>query len=352
MIRLENLTKEYDLPPGAHGPAQVVAADHVNLEIPAGEIFGLVGPNGAGKTTTLKMLCGLLVPTSGRVSVNQIDVEKQPEEAQKHIGYLADFFSCYDDLIVWEYFDYFARAYKMEPALIASRIDYVIGVMGLEPKRHAFISGLSRGMKQRVGIGRAILHDPPVLVLDEPASGLDPKARLELKLLIKELNRPTAPPGAAPKPGKTVFITSHVLSDLEEICTSVGILEKGKLVRVGPLDHVLRGGGTPEGAAGAGVALAAGRKYRVKLAAPWPELAGWLAARAGVSEVKTDGGGNGPPGSRAPENGAEFVFAGTDTEVAALVRDLVLAGAPVCHFEEELQTLEQLYFKISSGEVM
>src|SRR3990170_1530075 len=156
MIQLEDLTKEFDV---ASGPASVVVAtDRLNLHIPAGEVFGLVGPNGSGKTTTLKMICGLSVPTSGRVLVNDIHVEKQPEEAQRHIGYLADIFSLYDDLKVWEYLDYFGRAYKMDAATIPARMDEVIAALGLESKREAMIGGLSRGMKQRVGIGRAIIH--------------------------------------------------------------------------------------------------------------------------------------------------------------------------------------------------
>ena len=327
MIRIENLTKEYDLPTGQAG--QIVAADRLNLTVPAGEVFGLVGPNGAGKTTTLKMICGLLTPTGGRVHVNDVDVEAHPEDAQRHIGYLADFFSCYDDLKVWEYFDYFARAYKMEKARIPARVDEVIRLMGLEPKRDAMVAGLSRGMKQRLGIGRAILHDPPLLVLDEPASGLDPKARLELKLLIKALNRN----------GKTIFVTSHVLSDLEEICTSIGILEKGKLARVGSLEQVLRG----ETGAGATAAAPAKRRYRVKMAAPGFALADWLAARPGVSDAAAE--------PQTP-HAATFGFSGNDEEIAALLRDLVSAGAPVCSFEEVVQSLEQLYFQLSSGEVM
>ncbi len=345
MIHIENLTKEYDLPTGKAG--QIVAADRLNLTIPAGEIFGLVGPNGAGKTTTLKMICGLLVPTAGRVSVNHVDVEQRPEDAQKHIGYLSDFFSCYDDLKVWEYFDFFANAYRMEPARIPGRIDEIIRLMNLESKRDAFIAGLSRGMKQRLGIGRAILHDPPLLILDEPASGLDPKARLELKLLIKELN----------KAGKTIFITSHVLSDLEEICTSIGILEKGKLVRVGALEQILRGEAAAGAAAGAGGPAA--RRYRIQLAAPGFALVEWLRARAGVSEVTLDSGG--PAASAQPmaaaatsanETGAQFNLAGGDAEVAALVRDLALAGAPICGVEEMVKSLEQLYFQLSTSEVM
>jgi ABC-2 type transport system ATP-binding protein len=315
MIRLENLTKEYDLPSGPQ--EQIVAADGLNLEIPAREIFGLVGPNGAGKTTTLKMICGLLVPTAGRVTVNGIDVERRPEEAQGSIGYLADFFSLYDDLKAWEYLDYFARAYKVDSAEIPQRISAVITRLGLESKRDAFIGGLSRGMKQRLGIGRAIIHNPPVLVLDEPAAGLDPKARVELKDLLREMNAG----------GTTVFITSHVLSDLEEICTSLGILEKGRLVRVGSLQHVMHEAGRA-------------RRFQIKLAAPGFALGDWLAEQAGVSAVS------------ALEASASFALAGGEAEIAALVRALVTGGAPVCGVEEIVETLEKLFSRLSSGEVM
>lgn len=315
MIRLDNVTKEYDLLSGS--VHQLVAADHLSLEVPTGEIFGLVGPNGAGKTTTLKMVCGLLVPTSGQVTVNDIDVEQHPEEAQKYIGYLSDFFSLYDDLKVWEYLDYFAHAYMMKPADIPARITEVIRLMGLESKRDSLIGGLSRGMKQRLGIGRAVIHDPPLLVLDEPASGLDPKARLELKDLLRQLHQA----------GKTVFITSHVLSDLEEICTSLAIMEKGKLLRVGKLADVMREGGKT-------------RRVRIRLASAGFAFGTWLGGRSGVSEAKTT------------EDSAEFALAGGDAELAGLVRELVTAGAPVCGVEEETETLEELFSRLSSGEVM
>jgi ABC-2 type transport system ATP-binding protein len=319
MIRLENLTKEYDVLPAAGKPGQVLATDRLNLEIGEKEIFGLVGPNGAGKTTTLKMVCGLLVPTAGRVTVNGIDVERQPEEAQKHIGYLSDFFALYDELKTWEYLDYFARAYKIEEAGIPRRIDYAIARMGLEPKRDSYIAGLSRGMKQRLGIARAIIHDPPVLVLDEPASGLDPKARHELKEFLRELNRA----------GKTIFITSHVLADLEEMCTSIAILEKGKLVRVGKIESVMRAD-TP------------GRRVRVKLAMASFPLADWLSARPDVSAVVPEGN----------FTSVVFGFAGGDAELADLVSQLVAAGAPVCGVEEVSESLEQIFSRLSTGEIM
>jgi len=315
MIRLDNLTKQYDLPSGKAGA--ILAADRLTFEVPDGEIFGLVGPNGAGKTTTLKMICGLHAPTAGRVTVNGIDVQREPEEAQRHIGYLADFFSLYDDLKVWEYLDYFAHAYKMDEGTIRGRVDEVIGLMNLESKRDQLISGLSRGMKQRLGIGRAIIHDPPLLVLDEPAAGLDPKARVELKALLKELHAQ----------GRTIFITSHILADLEEICTSIAIMEKGRLLRIGKLEEVMREGKSV-------------RRFRVRLAAAGFALAEWLAARSGVSEAVEE------------TMAVRFAFAGDDLILAELLREIVTAGAPVCGFEEVTETLERLYSRVSSGEVM
>jgi ABC-2 type transport system ATP-binding protein len=263
------------------------------------------------------MICGLQVPTAGRVTVKGIDVQLEPEEAQRNIGYLADFFSLYDDLKVWEYLDYFARAYKMDPATIPARVDEVIRLMNLETKRDDLIHGLSRGMKQRLGIGRAIIHNPPLLVLDEPAAGLDPKARVELKVLLKELH-------AA---GKTIFVTSHILSDLEEICTSIAIMEKGRLLRIGKLEEVMRDG-------------KAVRRYRLRLAEPGFGLAMWLAGRQGITGVVSE------PAS------AQFALDGGDAALAELVKDLVAAGAPVCGVQEVVETLERLYSRISSGEVM
>jgi len=315
MIHLENLSKEYEAT--SNKDWHIVAADRLNLDVPTGEIFGLVGPNGAGKTTTLKMICGLAVPTAGRVIVNGIDVERQPEEAQRHMGYLADFFSLYDELRVWEYLDYFAHAYKLDRRHIPERVDEVIRRVGLESKREAAIGGLSRGMKQRLGIARAIIHDPPLIVLDEPAAGLDPRARVELKDLLRQLHRT----------GKTIFITSHILADLQEICTSIAIIEKGRLLRVGRLEDVM----------GEGKVL---RRVRLRLAAPEFALDSWLAERPGVTGVVKTG------------VVAQFDFDGNDAGLAVLVRGLIEAGAPVCGVEEITETLEQLYSRLSSGETM
>ena len=293
----------------------MVAANRLSLVVPAGEIFGLVGPNGAGKTTTLKMICGLLAPTSGRVTVHGVDVERAPEAAHALTGYLADFFSLYDDLKVWEYLDYFAHAYKMPKSAIPGRIDEALRTMAIEDKRDAFIAGLSRGMKQRLGIARAILHDPPVLVLDEPAVGLDPKSRVEFKDFVRQLRGR----------GKTVFITSHLLADLEEICTSVAIIEKGSVVRVGRVEQIVH---QPGGR----------RRVRIRVASPGFPLANWLSARPWVSNVAPDGAG------------VRFEFAGGETELAALVKGLILDGAAVYAVEDLVETLEQVVSRLSTGE--
>src|ERR1700758_100016 len=194
MIELSELRKEFD---------NVLAVDDLSLAVEQGEIFGLIGPNGAGKTTTIRMAAGLLSPTLGRALIAGIDVVSEPERAQRHIGYLGDFFALYEDLRVWEYLDYFAHAYKLPEAEIPSRITEVIAQVNLEVKRDAMIRGLSRGMKKRLGIARATIHRPQVIVLDEPASGLDPKARLELRSLLLGLR----------DQGATILISSHILTE-------------------------------------------------------------------------------------------------------------------------------------------
>jgi ABC-2 type transport system ATP-binding protein len=308
---LTDVSKVYDVA-GRGRSALLAAADHLTLIVPRGEVYGLVGPNGAGKTTTLKMICGLLAPTSGRVLVHGIDVERSPEAAQALIGYLADFFGVYDELKVWEYLDHFAHAYRLPEASIPARIAEVVRILELEDKHDAFIGGLSRGMKQRLGIGRAILHDPPVLVLDEPAVGLDPRSRVHFKALVKSFNAQ----------GKTIFVTSHLLSDLEEMCSSVAILERGRVLRAGPIARVVQAAGE-------------GRRVRIKVTSPAFPLTGWLASQPWVTGVTGDG------------DGVVFQFAGGDTELAELVRALVLEGAGVYSVQELRESLEGVVSRLS-----
>jgi ABC-2 type transport system ATP-binding protein len=278
----------------------------------------LIGPNGAGKTTTIRMTCGLLEPTQGEVRVAGVDVLREPERAQGYIGYLSDFFSVYDDLKVWEYLDYFAHAYKMPELEIAGRVEEVIAQSGLPAKRDSLIRGLSRGMKQRLGIARAIIHRPRILVLDEPASGLDPKARVELRNLLRSLR----------DGGATILISSHILTEMEGFCTSLGIMEKGRLVHSGRLEEVIAAGSQS-------------RAIRVQwLGDGGAGLQSLLSTFADVSEVKL-GATHG-----------EFRFSGSDDELSQVLARCATAGIRLLSFVEVKQTVEEMYMKLSSHEVM
>ncbi|MFB3920285.1 MAG: ABC transporter ATP-binding protein [Terriglobia bacterium] len=309
MIRLEKLRKEFN---------DLVAVNDIEVAIPEGEIYGLIGPNGAGKTTTIRMACGLLDPTGGRVFVSGVDVHQEPERAQQFIGYLSDFFSVYEDLKVWEYLDYFAHAYKMPERNIPARIDEVISQVSLEVKRDEMIKGLSRGMKQRLGIARAIIHRPQVLLLDEPASGLDPKARLDLRNLLRSLR----------DLGTTVLISSHILTELEGFCTSIGLMEKGVMVRSGKIEEI----------------TAAESQFRVLRLA-------WLGDAKALLESRLNADGKVSGIMLSGQEGV-FKFAGTEDELAALVSQLVTRGIRLISFGEVKQTVEDIYMKLSKHEVM
>lgn len=307
MIQLDNLRREY---------GDLVAVQDLTVSIPEAEIYGLIGPNGAGKTTTIRMACGLLTPTSGRVTVNGVDVHSQPELAQSYIGYLSDFFSVYDDLKVWEYLDYFAHAYKMPEQIISSRIDEVIAQVGLEVKRDSFIRGLSRGMKQRLGIARAIIHKPKVLLLDEPASGLDPKARADLRAVLLALR----------DEGTTILISSHILSELEGFCTSIGVMERGTMVRSGRIDAII-------------AQEAPLRVVRVQWLGD-TDVASLLRTMERVSDVAGHG------------SSVVFRFAGSPEELSAVLAQLIAVGVKVVAFGDVKQTVEDIYMKLSHNEVM
>jgi ABC-2 type transport system ATP-binding protein len=219
MIKLENVSKYYKNFP---------AVLDVSFEIGRGEVFGFIGPNGAGKTTTIKMLASLMLPTEGKLSVGGFDVVSEPHEVRRIIGYMPDSFGVYDDLLVWEYLDYFAALYKLNPAGRKRAISDVLELTDLTVKRSSQVMSLSRGMKQRLCLAKTLLHDPAVLLLDEPASGLDPHARIEIRELIRELCRM----------GKTVLVSSHILTELADFCTSIGIIEAGRLLAAGRIDEI------------------------------------------------------------------------------------------------------------------
>jgi len=221
MIETKRLTKYY---------GNLAALVDLDLEIMEGEIFGFIGPNGAGKTTTMRILATLLEPTSGSAFIDGLDVTKEGKKVRRVVGYMPDFMGVYDDLKVFEYLEFFAAAFGIDRRKRKAIIEGVLELTDLKSKREVDVDNLSRGMQQRLGVARVLIHDPKVLILDEPASGLDPRARIEIRELLRELKRM----------GKTIMISSHILSELEEICDRIGIIEQGRLVFSGTLEEIVR----------------------------------------------------------------------------------------------------------------
>jgi ABC-2 type transport system ATP-binding protein len=221
MIELIEFGKDY---------GDFTAVDKLSLKIEAGELFGFIGPNGAGKSTTIRFLATLLQPSRGEGIVNGYSVVRQPLDVRRSIGYMPDNFGVYDGMKVWEFLDFFAVAYQIGKSKRKKIINDVLELLDLTHKRDEFVNSLSRGMKQRLCLAKTLVHDPPVLILDEPTSGLDPRARIEVKALLKELRRM----------GKTILISSHILSELADCCTSIGIIERGQLLLSGPIEDVYR----------------------------------------------------------------------------------------------------------------
>lgn len=227
-IKTIRLTRRY---------GRVTALDNLDLAVVRGSIYGFIGPNGAGKTTTLRLLAGLLEPTSGQIYLMGERLTPSGREAQRLVGYMPDFFGVYDDLRVWEYLDFFARCYGLSSSRRRAVVEQLLDLVDLTPKRDVFVQSLSRGMQQRLCLAHALVHDPPILLLDEPASGLDPRARVELRELLRTLR----------DLNKTILLSSHILSELAEVCTEIGIIDAGRMVISGPVHDVrrqLQGGNT------------------------------------------------------------------------------------------------------------
>lgn len=218
-VEIDNLYVSY---------GKVLAVKGVSFEIPKGEVFGFIGPNGAGKSTTIKVLATLLKPDAGKVRIGNIDVPRHPMVIRRHIGYMPDFFGVYEDLTAHEYLHFFAAAYQLSRLERERTIRDVLALTDLTEKRDEPVDGLSRGMKQRLALARVLLHDPDLLLLDEPASGLDPRARIEVRELLKALQGM----------GKTILISSHILHELAQLCTRIGIIEAGQMVTAGSLEEI------------------------------------------------------------------------------------------------------------------
>jgi ABC-2 type transport system ATP-binding protein len=221
MIKIDGLTKCYN---------KFKALDELTLNINEGEIFGFIGPNGAGKSTAIKVLTGLLKPTEGSASIDGIDCTKGAKELRYKVGYMPDNFGVYAGLKVWEYLDFFCAAYKIPKKERSDTIERVLDVTSSHRIKDFFMDALSKGMKQKAGLAKTLLHDPDVVILDEPSSGLDPRARIEMRELIKKLK----------DNGKTMMVSSHILSELSEISDQIGIIEKGVLLASGSVDEVMK----------------------------------------------------------------------------------------------------------------
>lgn len=314
-IEIQNLTKRY---------AARLAVNDLTLTIPKGEIFGFVGPNGAGKTTTIRILCGLLKPDLGKVSIGGYSVKENPNEIRRLIGYMPDEFGIYPDLQTWEYLDFFATCYDMQQSQRITQIDNLLELVDLHHRKFDPVDKLSRGMKQRLSLARVLMHDPHYLILDEPASGLDPRARIEMRELLKEL--------AAM--GKSIFFSSHILSDIAEICDQVGIIEAGQLISAGRLQDMQR-------------QFQPVRRIRLVLLNDPLQCLQILTEFDGVTNIEV----NPVKNMSVDRNQVEFSFSGDDYQLSELLSVLVRHQISVLHFTEEENNLEDLFMQATRGQV-
>ncbi|MBN1953620.1 MAG: ABC transporter ATP-binding protein [Anaerolineae bacterium] len=309
IIQTKGLTKKY---------GKLVALDDLNLVVEEGAAFGFVGPNGAGKTTTMRILATLLRPTAGEAWVAGHSVGKERQAVRRTIGYMPDFFGVYGDMKVWEYLDFFAACYDIPPATRARLVDDLLELVDLAHRRDDYVDALSRGMKQRICLARALAHDPQLLILDEPASGLDPRARIEIRALLHELHAM----------GKTILISSHILSEIEEVCTHIGIIEAGRLIAAGSLDSIQE-------------QLQSHRTLRIGLLNRIKEAAEWLAAQPEVLDVALL--------TEKEKSFLQLEFSGDQERLAQLLADLTRSGFAVTQFQETARGLEDTFMRLTQG---
>jgi ABC-2 type transport system ATP-binding protein len=301
-IETVNLTRRY---------GQMLAVKQLNLQVPRQAIYGFIGPNGAGKTTTLRMLAGLLEPNAGEI---RLQGQRVVDNLQlgKLVGYMPDFFGVYDDLRVWEYLDFFARCHNIPGARRKSTVDGLLELVDLAGKRNDLVQHLSRGMQQRLCLAHALVHDPPILLLDEPASGLDPQARIELRELLRTLC----------DMGKTVVLSSHILHDLENIATHIGIMARGTLLTSGSLQDVQS---------------AVWARLRIVVLEQGEQALALLRESPGVVGLGQD---------EAAPNVIEVEFDGDERAAAAVLERLWSAGIPVADFHRSADTLERVFLQL------
>lgn len=305
MLYINNLTKKY----GAF-----TAVRQLSLHIPEGDLFGFVGPNGAGKTTTIRMVCGLLRATSGSIKIGNVKGAVGSKEMKRMIGYVPDFFGVYDNLKVREYMDMYGSMYGMYARETAKLTDDLLELVNLSDKKEVYVDTLSRGMKQRLCVARALLHNPKLLLLDEPSSGLDPRARVEMKELLKNLH----------SMGKTILISSHILSELSEMCTSIGIMNHGQLITAGRIEEIM-------------YQLSGGKRIHIQISSEMETAVRILKEHAGVVLESV------------MENEAIITNSGTDEEISALIGALLQNKVILTGFYKEEGNLESLFMQLTGG---
>ena len=306
MLEIEGLKKMYD---------RVAALDGLCMHVKKGALYGFVGPNGAGKTTTIKILTGLLLPDSGNVTIDDVDVIKEPEKVVDKIGYVPDFFGVYDNLKVSEYMELFSACYGIYGLNARKRSMEMLSQVGLEEKADYYVDSLSRGMKQRLCLARALLHNPSILIMDEPTAGLDPRTRYEFKEILKDLREQE----------KTVVLSSHILSELSEVCTDIGIVEQGKMVLEGAMDEILT-------------------QINVRsplLISVYQNIDKALSLLRSHPYVET---------ITIRHNDIMIVFTGDRGDEAALLQQVIDAGIMVCGFVRERGNLESVFMQITNHE--
>jgi ABC-2 type transport system ATP-binding protein len=308
VIEVEHFTKRY---------GDFMAVDDLNLSIGEGEIYGFIGPNGAGKSTTIRFLATLLKPTSGEGRIAGHSVTNDPMAVRRVIGFMPDDFGVYDGMKVWEFLDFFAVAYEI-PRLERRRIiGEVLQLLDLTHKRDDYVNGLSKGMKQRLCLAKTLVHNPPVLILDEPSAGLDPRARLEMKYLLNELRRM----------GKTILVSSHILSELADFCTSIGVIERGKLLASGSIQDIQK-------------QLRSHRVLKVRILNENPAQFEYILKNHASVKAQSV---NTIEGTLSAE------FEGDGPAQADLLRQMMEAGAIVEAFDEEQISLEDVFMMITKG---
>lgn len=305
MLEITNLTKKY---------GSFLAVDNLSLHINPGELFGFVGPNGAGKTTTIRIVCGLLRATSGSITIGGESSIINPQKIKRLIGYVPDFFGVYDNLKVKEYMELYGSMYSLNYNDIVRLTDDLLALVNLSDKKEIYVDTLSRGMKQRLCVARALLHNPKLLILDEPSSGLDPRARVEMKELLKNLH----------SLGKTIIISSHILSELSEMCTSIGIMDHGQLRAMGPIDDILH-------------QATGGNIITLQLTSDIDAARILLMEYANVNIQSI------------MENKINIAFNGDDVERCKLISYLINNNVILTGFNTEASNLESIFMKLTEG---